>query len=52
MLTQAGIQVVDASGQPVPGSFSMQPVVAGLNVVAPSDSSLLMRVAGSNLGTW
>ena len=52
VLSQAGIQAVDASGQPIPGSFAMQPVAAGLNVVAPSDGSLLMRIAGSNLGTW
>lgn len=49
-LTQAGIQAVDATGSPIPGSFSMQPVSATLNLVAPSDGSLLMRIAGTNLG--
>lgn len=52
VLSQAGVQAVDAAGQPIPGSFAMQPVAAGLDLVAPSDGSLLMRIAGSNLGTW
>ena len=52
VITQAGIQAVDAFSRPINGSFSMQSIVAGLNIVAPSDGSLLMRISGTNLGVW